>query len=94
MSQDTKHAGSLTLSALETNLRFQEGIWKRITALKIVGAFTVATHDDQTEVPDNSLKLELDPDGTKPVPPGYTENCRGDALIGGVPKRVATFRKA
>ena len=86
-----KHDGSYDLNQLETNLNLCEAVRRLLTEIKAVGGFTVSTHDNQTAVPANSLKLLLDPNGDVKRD-GKDPFVRGSALIGGQEKKVACFR--
>lgn len=92
MPIEVEHDGNFDQAQLQTNLRFNEGAWCKLTALAVRDGLTISTHDDVTVVPDNSLELILDPDGDATGPEGSTLICRGTVLIGGDPTAVATFR--
>jgi hypothetical protein len=94
MSQDVEHDGNISLEQLQTNLRFNEGLWRKLTAIRVEGASTISTHDDTTAVPDDSLELVLDPAKNATGSAGSTLICRGSAKINSEEKLVATFRKA
>ena len=94
MAQDVEHDGNFSQDQLQTNLRFNEGLWGRLTGIGNKDNFTISTHDDVTMVPNDSLELKLDPNGTEAGAQGSTLLCRGEALIGGTKTKVAAFRKA
>jgi hypothetical protein len=94
MSQDVEHDGNISLEQLQTNLRFNEGLWRKLTAIRVEGGSTISTHDDATAVPVDSLELVLDPNGTATGSPGSARIASGHAMINGEDKLVAIFRKA
>jgi hypothetical protein len=96
MPQNVEHDGNIDRAQLETNLRFNEGLWRKLTAIKVEGSSTISTHDDSTKVPVDSLVLvEEDAQGNAPAPAGSAAEpfCKGEAMIGGVKKKVRAYRK-
>lgn len=92
MPQDVEHDGNISQDQLQTNLRFNEALWRKLTAIRVAGGATLSTHDDATAVPVDSLTLVLDPAGDATGPAGSTLICRGHAMIDGADVAVATFR--
>ena len=96
MTVVAEHPGSFHRDQLETNLRYQEAVLCKLVKIEGKSGLTRSTHDDETEVPDNSLVLVLDPDGNAQGPPGSTLIVRGTAVLENAegPVKVACFRIA
>lgn len=90
------------IAQLETDIRFQETIYKKVTSIVAEKEdeddpndpkVTIAVHDNRNRVPPNSLVLRLDPNGNVATPDGTTPLFKGKAIFGGTETAIAAFRK-
>jgi hypothetical protein len=92
-TRERKFRSDLTLGKLEVVLEAQEALFGTLTALEVLGGYTIATFDDEDYPPATTLALLPTIAGSAPpAPTGTAHLFDGNALILGHTLGVAAFR--
>lgn len=90
-----KFSGALTLGKLEIGLEAHEQLFGAVTALEVLGTYTIATYDDADFPAVSSLALMPCIGGeAPPAPAGAQLLFKGKVLVLNQAADVAAFRTA